>query len=87
MNMRPNEIDRTYVGRRVFLRAGIAATLAFGTLACAGAGTQDAAPPNILLITTDQQFADVMSCAGSPGSRRQPWMPLQETAFASRVPM
>ena len=49
----------------MFLRTGMAATLVFGTLACAVAGTQDAPPPNILLITTDQQFADVMSCAGS----------------------
>ena len=63
--MNTDEINRTFLGRRIFLRAGMAATLAFGMLACAVAGTQDVAPPNILLITTDQQFADVMGCAGS----------------------
>ena len=42
---------------------GFVLLLAMGTRV---AGAETPARPNVLLITTDQQFADVMSCAGSP---------------------
>ncbi|WP_372807856.1 sulfatase [Pontiella sp.] len=51
------------MGRRNFLKTGSVALLATGALDRALAKT--AAKPNILIITTDQQFADVMGCAGS----------------------
>lgn len=50
-------------GRRDFLRAGMAGVAALGAVGSASAKPD--AKPNILFITTDQQFADVMSCAGS----------------------
>ena len=50
-------------GRRNFLKTGSTAVLVAGTLGKAVA--KSSSRPNILLITTDQQFADVMSCAGS----------------------
>ncbi|WP_372797585.1 sulfatase [Pontiella sp.] len=50
-------------GRRDFLRAGMAGVAALGAVGSASAKPN--AKPNILFITTDQQFADVMSCAGS----------------------
>jgi arylsulfatase A-like enzyme len=50
-------------GRRNFLKTGSVALLASGTLARVQA--KPAAKPNVLIITTDQQFADVMGCAGS----------------------
>jgi len=50
-------------GRRNFLKTGSTALLVAGTLGRAQA--KSATKPNILFITTDQQFADVMSCAGS----------------------
>ena len=57
-----------FLGRRGFLKTiGMAVMLAAGApdggKLCAG--EHEPAQPNILLIITDQQFADVMSCTGS----------------------
>jgi len=51
------------IGRRDFLKAGSSAVLSAGALTARAA--KGPSKPNILFITTDQQFADVMSCAGS----------------------
>jgi arylsulfatase A-like enzyme len=54
---------KSYLGRRNFLKAGSTAVV-LGAFS-ANAAQKGSDKPNILFITTDQQFADVMSCAGS----------------------
>ena len=62
------------MGRRDFLVSTAAAGLAAGTAFTAsaqehgGGATGDAGgkPPNVLVITTDQQWAGAMSCVGNP---------------------
>jgi arylsulfatase A-like enzyme len=51
-----------FLGRRNFVKVGTTA-LAVGAIEARAA--KKAKSPNILFITTDQQFADVMGCAGS----------------------
>jgi arylsulfatase A-like enzyme len=51
---------------RVLLEIGALACLFLGFTGYAWAGDRAIAQPNILVIITDQQFADVMGCAGCP---------------------
>jgi len=53
------------MNRRDFVKAGLATALAFGLEPNAGQA-RHATRPNILLIMTDQQFADAISCAMGP---------------------
>ncbi len=57
---------RGIAGWRNLVKTGLILLVAVGAWGQAVAGTRDVDRPNILFITTDQQFADVMSCAGSP---------------------
>lgn len=52
------------IPRRTFLQG--AALALGGTVGLKGALTAPRKRPNILVISTDQQFADAMSCAGNP---------------------
>lgn len=51
------------VAHSLYLCAALGTALAFVTPATAQERDRD--QPNVLVILTDQQFADVMSCAGS----------------------
>ena len=69
MSLNENKSTSLSLDRRSFLKTiGSAAMLASGTfgLGHVFAGQKDKARPNILFIITDQQFADAMSCEGSP---------------------
>ncbi len=64
-----NGIQPGRMNRRTFLAStAAAASLAAGTVTAESAerGTRGNRRPNILVITTDQQWAGAMSCAGNP---------------------
>ncbi|MFC1763012.1 sulfatase-like hydrolase/transferase, partial [Planctomycetota bacterium] len=52
--------------RSIILKRLILAGFLFGIVAPMWAAERSVTKPNILFIITDQQFADVMGCAGSP---------------------
>ena len=66
--MRTHSIGRLResANETILLRLGALLFMFLGSEGHVWAGDRDIAQPNILVIITDQQFADVMGCAGCP---------------------